>query len=385
MAVCPAPADLGLVHGLVESVDCHIHTFVQGAYSDLVGPGTMFATVFTGLLTIYIALIGYQLLLGRGGLRLTDMPVIALKVGLILAFLTSWAAYQTVVYDLLFDGPRTLMYSLLKPMTGGGAFDGDVYGGIERAYADLSDAATVYGSMANPNANILQGGPMLGAGILWLSAGMMLLSTLGVILAAKIVLGFLLAVGPVFIGLFLFDQTRGFFDGWLRVTVGFALAPLAACVFAAAMLLMLEPFVAALLENARARQFDMGAIMTVALVVAVFAIVMAQVLRLGAGIASGFTSNLTGREARAAEQGGGLARGESGSNARDRAAETAARSATGETGQRGSSGETSGADRRIGATAEAVRAEPAGDGARLGQSYRRLPSPTRRKSDGDGG
>jgi type IV secretion system protein VirB6 len=382
MPVCPASADLGLVHGLVESVDCHIHTFVQGAYSDLVGPGTMFATVFTGLLTIYIALIGYQLLLGRGGLRLTEMPVIALKVGLILAFLTSWAAYQTVVYDLLFDGPRTLMYSLLQPMTAQGGFDGDVYGGIERAYADLSEAATVYGSMASPNANILQGGPMLGAGILWLSAGTMLMSTLGVILAAKIVLGFLLAVGPVFIGLFLFDQTRGFFDGWLRVTVGFALAPLAASVFAAGMLLMLGPFVSALLENAQARVFDMGAIMTVALVVAVFAVVMAQVLRLGAGIAAGFTSNITGRGAPTFAPDLPQLREEGAQNGRNRAGEMAARSAAGEAGPRGGSGEASGADRRIGAAVEAVRAERLGDSARLGQSYRRLPTPTRRKSDG---
>ncbi len=61
------------------------------------------------LLTIHIALIGYQLLFGRGGMRVTELPFAALKIGLILAFLTSWAAYQTLIFNLLFDGPAEIM------------------------------------------------------------------------------------------------------------------------------------------------------------------------------------------------------------------------------------------------------------------------------------
>ena len=83
------------------------------AIATLVGPNTWFATAFTGLLTIYIALLGYQLLFGRGGLRVTELPFAALKIGLILAFLTSWAAYQTLIFDLLFDGPAEIMKVLL--------------------------------------------------------------------------------------------------------------------------------------------------------------------------------------------------------------------------------------------------------------------------------
>jgi len=105
MAFCPAPIDKGMVAGVVETVDCHIRVLVQESYRNMVGPDTWFAMAFTGLLTLYIALLGYQLLFGRGGLRVTELPFTALKIGLILAFLTSWAAYQTVVFNLLFDGP----------------------------------------------------------------------------------------------------------------------------------------------------------------------------------------------------------------------------------------------------------------------------------------
>ncbi len=289
MPICPASS--GLVHGLVDSVDCHIRVFVHDAYRELVGPGTPFVAAFTAMLTIYIALIGYQMLLGRGSLRLTVLPVIALKIGLIMAFLTSWAAYQTVIFSLLFDGPREILGALLTPLRGSGiAFEGDVYDGVESAYAVLSGAASIYGGQANPAANILQGGPMLGAGLLWLAAIGLLLVTVGAILATKIVLGFLLAVGPIFVALFLFDTTRGFFDGWLRAAVAFAVTPLAVNVFGAAMLIMMAPFLNILTENASAGTFDMGPIVTIGLIVIVFAVVMVLALRAAAAIASGFST-----------------------------------------------------------------------------------------------
>ncbi len=291
MPFCTATPNEGIVTGLIGTVDCYIADFAQGSYRDLVGPGTAFAAVFTALLTIYVALMGYQLLLGRGGLRVTDLPLIAMKTELILAFLTSWAAYQTVVYNFLFDGPQEIARVLLAQTDRlGGGFGTDIFSGLERAFYSLIDAAAVYGKQAGGNVNILQGGPALGSGLLWLSAVAMLLSTVGLILACKIVLGFLLALGPLFIGLFLFDATRGFFDGWLRTTISFALAPLATTVLSAAMLLMLSPFVTRLGALAKANRFDMGTIVTIAIVIAVFVLVMSQVMRLGLGITGGFRS-----------------------------------------------------------------------------------------------
>ncbi|MES1198448.1 MAG: type IV secretion system protein [Pseudomonadota bacterium] len=379
MALCSAAPNAGLIGGLIDTVDCHIRVLAQDSYRDLVGPGTTFAAVFTGLLTIYIALVGYQLLLGRGGLRVLDLPVAALKIGLIFAFITSWAAYQTVFFNLLFDGPREITQALLAPMArAGGGFNGDLYAGLEHAYADLSGAAGVYGGQASPNANILQGGPMLGSGLLWLSALVMLLSTIGVILAAKIVLAFLLAVGPIFIGLCLFDGTRAFFDGWLKTTIAFALAPLAANVFGAAMLLMLSPFLDTLMENAEQNQFEMGPIITIGLIVCVFTIVMMFSVRLGAGIASGFsTTSARGRAKSDAPQ---TAPEPNAPRISPRAEETAARAALMDAGVPAWS--ESSATRRTGAVADAVT-EQTLIVERLGQSDRRMPAPARRRGESE--
>lgn len=377
MALCPATADSGVVRGLVDTVDCHIRVLVQQSYSDLVGPDTPFALALTGVLTIYIALIGYQLLFGRAGLRVMDLPVSALKIGLILAFLTSWAAYQTVIFNFLFDGPNQILQALLSPMARAGAgFDGDLYGGLERAFRDLSNAASAYGAQASPTANILQGGPMLGAGVLWLSAIGMLLSTLGVILASKIVLAFLLALGPICVGLFLFESTRGFFDGWLRTTVAFALAPVAAHVFGAAMLMMLQPFLASLAVGVSRNSFDMGLVITISLIVAVFAFVMGLAMRVGAGVAGGFSSHRGDRRI-AIEPSSNTERTPL---AEDRAGAIVSRATTNAEVRGDVSASSRDLGRRAGAINDAVGAgvEPS---ARLGQAYRRLPRPTVRRED----
>lgn len=378
MAFCPASGAPGVVNALLETTDCHIRMLVHDSYRDLVGPGTVFATAFTALLTIYIALFGYQLLLGRGGLRVTELPVAAVKVGLILAFVTSWAAYQAVIFGLLFDGPRDIIKTLLGAMArGGSGFNGDVYTGLESAYAQLSDAAGVYGGMASPAANILQGGPMLGSGLLWLGAIGMLLSTIGVILAAKIVLGFLLAIGPIFVGFFLFEATRGLFDGWLRATIGFALLPLAATVFGAGMLSMLQPFLDIITRNAARTEFDMGPIVTVGLIVAVFALVMFMALRVCATIAGGFGTRGSrqrertiggDRETAVATAPRGMARAE----------ETAARAGMLQAGPESLARQNDA--RRTGVIVDAVSREMAPMNSRLGQSQRRPPRPTMREN-----
>jgi len=272
---CPPASDLGMAEGLLQAVDCNVRTLVHDSFRALVGPDTWFAAALTGLLTIYIALIGYQLILGRGGLRVTDLPASVIKIGVITAFLTSWAAYQSAAYSLLFEGPGQIIGTLLSVLPGQqGTWSGDVMDSVEAAFSRLSASATAYGAMASPNANLLQGGPMLGAGLLWLSAILILLLTLGLLLAAKIVLAFLLAIGPLFIGFMLFDATRGLFDGWIRATVAFALVPVAVTVLGAVMLLIMEPYLAVVSDNAALRLFDMSPVVLISLILLVFLLVM---------------------------------------------------------------------------------------------------------------
>lgn len=385
MAVCPTPAGKGMVSGVVETVDCNIRVLVHDTYRELVGPDTWFAAAFTGMLTIYIALLGYQLLFGRGGLRVTELPFAALKIGLILAFLTSWAAYQTLIFNFLFDGPNEIMKIMMKPLAQQGqSFNGDVMAGIEAAFGDLSGAAGLYGGMASPNANLLQGGPMLASGILWMSGITLLLVTLGLIIAAKIVLAFLLAVGPVFIGMLLFDQTRGVFEGWLRATITFALVPLAVSVFGAVMLMILAPFLDILVDNVKKNVFQMGPVITISLIVAVFTIVMTFGMLAAASIGRGF------RTSRSRDEGPQLRRLPApepitASGSTERVEQVAARVAMMDRLQPAVAGMSGGGgqdwSRRTGDIVDAMATPLLASSDRLGQAYNRTPRPVVRRGD----
>jgi len=384
MAFCPAPPDKGMVGGVIETVDCHIRVLVHDSYRELVGPNTWFATAFTGLLTIYIALLGYQLLFGRGGLRVTELPIVGLKIGLILAFLTSWAAYQTLIFDLLFDGPAQIMKAMMTPLAAqGSGFNGDVMAGVQSAFEDLSGSAGVYGSMASPSANLLQGGPMLASGILWLASISLLLVTLGLIIAAKIVLAFLLAVGPIFIGMLLFEQTRGIFEGWARATISFAIAPLAVNVFGAVMLMILAPFLEILVGNAGKRLFDMGPVITIALIISVFAIVMMFGLGAITAIGRGFGLSRKADEGEPPRRLASPDRPLSGGPG-ERAEAIAARIAMIDRSQTVGAGGYSSREvytRRSGEIADAVASQTLVVGDRLGQAYNRAPRPVVRRGE----
>jgi type IV secretion system protein VirB6 len=276
------------------------------------------------------------------------------------------------------------MKVLIGPLTrDGSTFNGDVMGGLEDAFKRMSDAAGVYGGMASAAANILQGGPMLGSGILWLSAIVLLMSILGLIVAAKIVLAFLLAVGPIFIGLFLFDATRGLAEGWFRVTLSFAMAPLAVNVFGAVSLMILQPFLEILSGNAAKRLFDMGPVITIALITAVFAIVMLLGLSAVGGIARGFTTQ------RRRDEPGSMPRLPApelplGPTPSERAEQMVARIAMNDRGANFDTALSSRQDwtRRTGEVADAVASPPLLTGDRLGQAYNRSPRPVTRPGDG---
>lgn len=385
MALCPQVDGIGMVGGVIDTVDCHIRILIHDTYRNLVGPNTWFAAAFTAMLTIYIALIGYQLMFGRGGLRVAALPATALKIGLIFAFLTSWAAYQTLVFDFLFDGPTELMKVLLGSLSSSGAgFDGDVMGSLQRAFDDITGSAGIYGSMASPTANLLQGGPMLASGLLWLSALMMMLITLGLIIAAKLVLAFLLAIGPVFIGMFLFDTTRGLFHGWLRATISFALAPLAVSILGAAMLMILAPFLDVLVDNARQQEFDMGPIMTISFIVTVFAVVMLLALFAVAMIGRGWS----GGKSQSNEAGGEPTRSPARTidaspvgRAEQLIAQAAASDARAGASALVIDGSFREVTRRSSEINDAMMSAPAHSGARLGQSYQRSQRPHVRRGE----
>jgi type IV secretion system protein VirB6 len=287
---CPSPApDDPIVHQLTTTVDCNVHTLAHDGYAALFGPTGGFGGVLTVALTLYVALLGYQLMLGRGQLRISDFAVRAVSLGAVLALATQWDTYQAVVYRLLFDGPRQMAAVVLSGIQPPQSiFRTDVFDGLQRAFDDLTGFANGYATHSPVNANPLLGGTSLGALLLTAAGSTLLLSTLGVILACKIVLGLLLGLGPLFIVMFLFDATRGVFEGWLRATLAFAFTPLLAILLLGVILVILEPNLLQLEQQNAAGVYDLAPTYAVVILILVFVGVMSGALIAVGMIASGF-------------------------------------------------------------------------------------------------
>lgn len=296
---CPAaPPDVHLVHALLRGTDCQVRALVHTGYDGLFQSGGSFAGVLTTLMTLYVALIGYQLMLGRGGLRIGDVTLSVVKLAAILSFATQWDTYQAIVVRVLFDGTAQIATAMLH-LDSATASGGDIFDRLQRAFDILSAAPTppVPAKPTGPLAAVpqiaaLQALPLLGGGVkvlaLKAAAAMLLFFSLGLLLAAKVVLGVLLAIGPIFIALLLFDVTRGLFEGWLRATLTFAFAPMATIFLLAVMLEILEPSLAAMAEQRATGAVHADTAYSVLLLVLVFAAVATGLLIAAATVFRGF-------------------------------------------------------------------------------------------------
>jgi len=248
LAGCPAFDDqaLGVAHALA-SVDCGVGLVVTTSYSRLFGQEGAFGAVLTTLLTLYVAFIAIGLMTGRTRLTLSGMAPRVLSLGLVLTFATSWPAYHAVIYGLLVGGPEQIAGALAGP---GGQTAGFALR-LDHLLIRFADVAKALGDNA-PGASKALGplaGPQMAAGLVWVSGMLILLGSAGALVLTRIVLAMLLAIGPVFVVLALFRQTRGLFEGWLRTALLFALAPTLTVLAGSAAIALLGPLIDAIADD----------------------------------------------------------------------------------------------------------------------------------------
>jgi type IV secretion system protein VirB6 len=224
-ATCSAlPPGAGFVSSMTNYIDCQSETLGSGTWQALAAPGSTLWVVLTGFLTIFIALIGYNLLLGRS-MTVRDGTLAFVKIGAVFALATSWPAYRTLVYDLVTDGPSQLVAEI-GPQAGVVGSDGTL-----EQRLDLTDQALAQLAILGPGnatqADAQAPPPPFGGFDEFALGGsriLFLLTAIGGLGAVRIVTGLMLALGPFFIAFLMFNNTRSLFEGWVRVLAGAALA-----------------------------------------------------------------------------------------------------------------------------------------------------------------
>ncbi len=269
---CPSLAGDGVIRGVLGAVDCQTRSFAEAGYSSLTSASSGFQLALTALLTIYVALIGYRMLFASAGVRLSEAPGIALRIGAILALVTSWATFQTLVFDVAARAPKEIAGIVAAPLQdgGGSALAADPIGGLQVAYDQLTQGAVAFGKMAGPVAHSYSSPAAAAAEALSSASGVLFMSSAGVISAATLAIGVLTAVGPIFIALFLIPATRGLFVGWVRALAAAAFVTLLGWLVIVLMLSVLEPWLTALAEQRRDMVLNPQTAMSAAALVFVF-------------------------------------------------------------------------------------------------------------------
>jgi type IV secretion system protein VirB6 len=286
---CSSLVGDGVIRGVLGAVDCETRTFAQAGYSALTSTSSGFQFALTALLTIYVALIGYRMLFAANGARLSDAPGIALKIGAILALVTSWATFQTLVFDIAARAPGEIAAIVAAPLQQDrNSLAADPVGGLQAAYDQLSASAASFGKMAGPDAKAYSSPQAAAAQALSTASGVLFMTTAGLISAATLAIGVLTAVGPVFIALFLIPATRGLFAGWVRALAAAALTPLLGWLVIVLMLAVLEPWLLALARQRQFGDFDPQTAMSAAALVFVFGAGQVALLLSACVVAFGF-------------------------------------------------------------------------------------------------
>ena len=290
---------------MVGKVDCFMQSSVQAGYASMLGQGSIFSYGLTIALTLYVALIGYRLILGRSSLSLGEMAPRMLLIGAVLALTSSWATYQTLVYDVLTDGPQEVT-SMMNAGSGGQASLNARIDTLSGRMVDLADAWTAADATTGPDAatkaaeNSVPATPTsltalvapkisLGPNMLLLSALLLVLASTGTLVVAKIILGLLLLLGPFFAALALFPATRGLTIGWGRAAVLMTLVPLMAMIASTGAIALLEPLVAEMIVAASQDVYSLKMALVILVVVLVMAAVAVQLFRTGRTIVGGWT------------------------------------------------------------------------------------------------
>jgi len=166
----------------------------------------------------------------------------AVALVLVLTFATSWQAYQIVVQGLLTAGPDQIASTFMGASQGAThAFTGK----LDALFAHVVDAAQSVGGLSPESAQ----NAGVAKALVWGSGLTLLFTTLGLLVAARVILALLLGLGPLFVVLALFDATRGLFEAWLRTTVAVALAPMLIVLAGSGVMALLGPMIAAIAQD----------------------------------------------------------------------------------------------------------------------------------------
>lgn len=188
-----------------------LETFVSDGTSNIAewvtGP-------LTAAVTLYVVLYGYLVLRGSVQEPILDFAYRAIKLAIIVMLVKNAGEYQTYVTNIFFE---VLPKEIAQALTPGAAPSASTFDSLlDKGQASATDIW----SRASWPVDIVTGvGGMMVIGVSFLVAGIGYV----VSLYARLALAIVLAIGPIFIALAMFQSTRRFTESWIGQLANFAI------------------------------------------------------------------------------------------------------------------------------------------------------------------
>jgi type IV secretion system protein VirB6 len=266
-------------------------TWLNGELGSYIGENTarvasILEPAVVTLGTVYVMIWGYLQLTGRveepfttGLKRIVTLAVI-FAIGLHL-----WL-YNSLLVDTFYDAPTKFAAAVV------GASDP-----VQTIDAIWRQGGAVADQLFRDGNWFSRIGVTLAGAFVWLLVGLLCVYTMFLLALSSVALSVLLAVGPLFIALLLFDTTRRFFEAWIAQLANYALITILT-VMVSALLLHLVASYAQQTASLGAAVATVDAL-NLLLVTALVLLFMRQVMPLAAGLAGGVALNSFGVVGRA--------------------------------------------------------------------------------------
>jgi type IV secretion system protein VirB6 len=261
-------------------------TWLNGQLATYVGGNTALLAaalepaIVTGAV-IYVMAWGFLQLTGQ-----IEEPLVAgLKRILILAMVLGasinlWL-YNALIVDTFYRAPAQLAGAIVGANDPVGTVD-----------AIWNSGGAVAGTLWAKASGVSGIGMLIAAALVWCLMGFLCVYVMFLIALSNIALSVLLALGPLFIAMLLFDATRRMFSAWLAQLANYALITILTVMVAALLLQLVQSYAAQTAARGSAI-FTMDAL-NMMLVSVLVLLVLRQIMPIASGLASGVALSTMG-------------------------------------------------------------------------------------------
>lgn len=194
-----------IIDPFLTQVDTAVTGFFLAAASRVAAAAT---TPFRTLVTVFIILWGLALWRGLINEPLSDGVARVFRIVLIGTIALGAGVYGPRIATTLYNTPA----ELATVLAGGATSPQTVMDTALSRGDDIASAFMSLVSLSSPGASFAA---ILSALTVWLFTAFVVLYGAALIVLSKVILGLVIAFGPLFIALLLFDATKRFFESWL--------------------------------------------------------------------------------------------------------------------------------------------------------------------------